>query len=87
MIMRMIWIADAVPRSLGGRNLRRHALGTRPLDAELPRCAHRPAACEARNLFLDRALLVETMAEPGAAFLISCQAPDCDDGAGILPGV
>ena len=25
-------------------------------------------SCEARNLFLDRALLVETMAEPGAAF-------------------
>jgi len=24
--------------------------------------------CEARNLFLDRALLIETMAEPGAAF-------------------
>jgi len=25
-------------------------------------------SCEARNLFLDRALLLETMAEPGAAF-------------------
>jgi hypothetical protein len=26
-------------------------------------------SCEARNLLLDRALLVATMAEPGAAFL------------------
>ena len=44
-------------------------------------------SCEARNLFLNRALLVETMAEPRAAFLTSNQVPPIEKWAEGLPRV